>query len=424
MLVGTFCHLCNKYYSKMTNEALFSGRSRLSTVVFGLLAVFGIVWVAFFAGFPNSEQSALFFCRAQKKYCYDFFTNKAVSCMPSPYIDVTTCNMVDSKKVCRCDQCYPPLANYWVGLFPESFAGALSCTLIGVLFFIFGFFVFVDRYVPRQRLISIAAICSSAPFLFAVTLSNLILYAVGCSLVFFAWHDSNSRVRKFVAAIALAVAAVLKITPALLGLLYLGRGWRTRIGYAVLSGCAAAFLFAVPFAFCGGTEAFRAWLENAAMNSSGYGYLNCFGLYGIVTLLVQSFTMRQLPLVALEVLRTVSSCFGIFVLIRGCVCDDGSWKRGVSVALGMHFIPPTMMYYTALYVVPFAITGIFHADKRIRRSSVAYFISQCILLRIPLFLGPPGSLNAVFAAAASIDMAFVLLAIAWETRSRRRLAGS
>ena len=383
-------------------------RTALPTAVFVILTIAALAWIAMVIGIPNSEQNCLFFCGGETNFYYDFFINKAVSKMPHQYVETAYSSMVELSKVSRHDQCYPPLANYWVGLFPESPVGAVSCTLIGVVVFILGLSAFFKRFIPGKGLISTVVVCCSAPFLFAVTVANLILYAVGFSLVFLAWYDSTSQLRKSVAAMALAISVVLKISPVLLGVLYLGRNWRFYIRHAILSAVIALILFIVPFTFCGGLEAFKAWLENASMNASTYATRNHFGLYGLVVVLVQSFSISQLPLIGLQILRVVSSSIGLFVLIKGCRLNSGSLERGAAVALGMLFLPPTMMYYTALFIIPFAISGMFHYNERIRKASAAYCLSQCTLLQIPLFLGRPGSLNESFAAAASIDLAIGL----------------
>ena len=383
----------------------------LPTAIFALIAFAALVWVAMIMVVPNSCQNGVFFCHGKENFYYDFFTNKAVSKMSKPYVEIAKSNMIEMCNVRRQDQCYPALVNYWVGLFPETIVGAISCTLIGVVVFLFGLTAFVSRYVPDKCLISVAVTCCSVPFLLAATVANLILYAVGFALIYLSWYDSSSTRRKCIAAIALALATVLKISPVLLGLLYLGQGWRDRIKYAIFSAVVAFVLLVVPFAFCGGVEAFSAWLDNASMNSSLYACRNCFGLYGFVIGLAQCVTFEPLPSSMLQILRIATSCLGIIVLVFGCVSKGGSWERGAAAAIGMLFIPPTMMPYTSLFLIPFAITGMFHEDSRIRKISAIYCLFRCMPFQLSLWLGPPGSLNRCFATAASIDLAFGLLFI-------------
>lgn len=380
----------------------------LPTAIFLMLAIAAVTWCVLFLFFPQAGQDFLFLSRARTNFFFDYFCPRATADMPMPYVENCPCPYLDTGILLRQDECYPALANLWVGLFPADLIGAATCTLIGVCVFVWGLVLFLGRYVPGKVLITAVVACSSAPFLFAVTVGNLILYAVGFSLVFLAWYDSASRWRRSVAAVALALASVVKITPALLGVLYLGRGWRTRIRYVVLSAGVAILLFIVPFMFCGGWEAVTAWVENAAMNSAAYTQKNGIGLYGLFSVAIRSFYMGQAPWWVLRVLRIASVCLGVLVLALGSSRGNDPWAKGYAVVLGMLFIPPTMMCYTALYVLPFVITGMYHHNDRMRNASAVYCFSLCMLLRVPLLFGAMDSLNVCFAAAASIDVAVVL----------------
>ena len=379
---------------------------RLLDIVALIFLLFSLVWCVLYFFFPGTGQDGVFFCHAKTNHYYDFFVPRAVARMPIPYVMDAFSNKIDPPCVKRVIQCYPALSNFWVGLFPENLVGAFGCTLIGAGVFICGLIVFFRQYIRERSFLATALVCCSAPFLFAATVGNLILYAVGFALVFLAWYNSTSQWRRFMAALSLAVATVLKITPVLLGLLYLGTGWRGRIKYIFISAFSAILLFSIPFLFCGGVSA---WFENAVlMNHSGqFANANGFGWFGLVHMLVKSFTMSDIPFVYLRILRLFSSCFGLVVLVLGCVGKD-SWTRGCGVVLGMLLIPPTMMGYTALYIIPFVVIGMCHVSSRIRGISVAYFLSLSVLVQMPLFLGPCGSLNACIAAAASIDMAIAV----------------
>ena len=388
-------------------DMVINARNRVSRCVLLVLAFAAVAWLVLYACCPGSEQKGLFFCGGEANHFYDYFVPRAVARMQSPYVQDTYSDMVDLRCVRRIVQCYPALSNYWVGLFPESLNGAVLCSSIGAVVFLFGTIAFFRRHLPESVFVATALACTSAPFVFAVTVGNLILYAAGFTLLFLAWFDSSSRWQRCVAAIALALATALKVTPALLGVLYLGRNARDRIGYVALAAVAALFFLMVPFLFCGG---FFAWLENASMmnNSSEFTSMNCVGLYGLVTMLVRSFTMSFLPSGWERLLHLLSSCIGVTLLVAGCLSRGDSWERGAAVTLGMMFVPPTMMIYTSLYLIPLAITGMYRSDSRLRLASAVYCIFSCMLLRIPLFLGPPSSLNICFAAAASVDLAFWL----------------
>lgn len=382
---------------------------RLPLAVIALLAIMAVIWCVLFVAFPNSSQKCLFWCNAEANQFCDYFMPRAVSNMPRPYVEDWCSEWLADRTVRRHDQCYPALANYWVGLFTEDIGGATACTFVGVVVFILGMVVFFWRTIPDKVLIATSIVCCSSPFLFAVGVGNLILYTVGFSFVFLAWYDSPSRWRKCVASISLALASVLKISPVLLGLMYFDGRWKENLKCIILAGMSALLLFVAPFFLCGGVDSILAWMANASMNSSEYASLNYIGLFGFVNELFSCLTMRSLPDNVMLGLRVVSSGFGLFVLVIGCRCAVSFWSKGCAVVIGMLFVPPTMMGYTVLYVIPFLIAGMFESDHGIRDASATYCLPLCMLLQFPLLLGPVGSLNVCFSAAASVCFAVVLL---------------
>lgn len=383
--------------------------SRKTPIVAAIvLLVAAIAWCLNVLIYTNSGQKCVFYQNAERDYFCDFFMPRAVVDMPVPYVEMCASDWIEGNSVRRPDQCYPALANFWVGLFPENLTGAVLCTVIGVVVFIWGMVVFFRRTIPDKVLIATSIVCSSSPFLFAVGVGNLILYTVGFSFVFLAWYDSTSRWRKSVAALALAIAAVLKIVPVLLGVAYLGRGWSSRCRYAFASAIIAILLFFIPFCFCGGVDAISAWMENAQMNSSVSARENMFGLVGFVSELMGSFALDELPYYGWLILRIVSSGLGLVLLVSSCISGNNSWTRLGTIVIGMFFVPPTMKCYTVLYVIPVVISGMYHDNGKISKLSAVCCVSMCMLLQVPLFLGPLGSLNVCFADAASVDLAMIL----------------
>ena len=387
-------------------EVAYNKSHAIPVVVAALLAVAAVVWCCLFVFSPNTWCcNLLFFGNAEGCFFNDYFMTSAVSEMHIPYGEDCYSEWLDYHWVRRSEQCYPALAHYWVGLFPGNLMGAALCTLIGVAIYIWGLIVLFRKLIPGKVLLATSVACCSAPFLFAFGVGNLIFYAAGFSLLFLTWYDSASTWRKCVAALALALASVLKISPVLLGLLYFRKGFSSRHRYAFLSASIALLLFAMPFYFCGGTASVRLWLENALMNSSVHARENMFGIFGFVSNFMSSLGMGGLSGFAWYALRIVSSCVGLILLVIGCRFESGLWDRGCVAVMGMLFIPPTMLYYTALYIVPFAIAGMYHDNDRIKEISGMLCLSLCLIFRIPLLLG---SANICLAAAASVDLAVVL----------------
>jgi len=368
-----------------------------------LLAVAAAVWAGLLVWVPEARQERLFFCDAQVRHFFDYFNPRSILTAERPYAAPGTSPAIGT--VDRQDQCYAALAVHLSGLFPETIGGALACQAFGVAVYLFGFALILRKYgVPV--ILPTATLLVSGPFLFSVEVGNQILYAAGLALVFLAWYDSDRRSRRVWAVLALAVAAVLKLTPALLGLAYLcsprQRDWRG----AILAGLVFSVLLTVPFVFLGGTDAFVAWLENAQANSQVYAVRNGFGPYGLVAEFAQvvGFRWELLSLIHTP-LRLVSSLFAIVLLVRAFLVAKDEFRRLCLIVLGMLFLPPTMMCYTVLYLVPFLVIGTFRcAGASVRTFAIAW-IACCLPLQVPLLLG---SANACMAVSALLDLSILL----------------
>ena len=135
----------------------------LQKAVLIMLVVAALVWCICFVFFPRSGQEALFWGFAEQNFFYDFYTNRAVAEMQHPYVEETYCDMVELSNVLRRDQCYPALANLWVGMFPNNLTGVLACTSIGVVVFVWGLIAFFRRTIPEKVTVATALVCCSAP---------------------------------------------------------------------------------------------------------------------------------------------------------------------------------------------------------------------------------------------------------------------
>jgi len=377
---------------------------KLSRMIIWLLLGTACAWVLMMWFVPESHQDGLFLCSGKEYQFYDFFCPRSVLSSNRPYVDIGMSSA--NGPVQRADQCYPALAVFLVGLFPESVAGALVCQTMGAIIYLFGAFLLFRKYDVPARL-PLASLLVSSPFLFSVEVGNLILHAAGALFVFMAWYDSEKRSRRIWAAVALAAAAVLKITPAILGLAWLcsprKRNWRG----ALLSGALFVLLLTVPFAFLGGLEGFTAWIENARTNSQIYALRNTFGLYGFVAELIRvvGYNAEVLPIVHAP-LRLFSSLFAGVLLVRAFARGTDDFSRLGLLTLGMLFLPPTMMRYTVLYVIPLFIVGTLRSTDAGARTFGLCWLAGCIPLQIPLLLG---SANVCFATAAMLDLCRMLL---------------
>jgi len=368
------------------------------------LSVAAAVWALLLLFVPAAGQDGLFFCAARARHFFDFFCPRAVLSAARPYAEPLRSCMLG--EVLRTDQCYPALAVFVSGLFDESFAGAIACQALGGAFYLLGAALVLRKYGACQPL-AVASLAVCAPFLFAAEVGNQILFAAGASCVFLAWYDSSSHGRRIVAAAMLAVAAVLKISPALLGLAYLSTPGRRNVRGALMACGLFVVLLLVPFAFLGGGDAFCAWLENARVNARTYALRNAFGPYGLVSELAHVVGYHaEVMSVVHTPLRLLSSAFAVGLLACAFAKRRDEFSRVCLIALGMLTLPPTMMCYTVLYVVPLFVAGTFGTRRRLQKAFALCWLFSCIPLQVPLMLGSAG---ACFFAAALLDLCWLLV---------------
>ncbi|MCR5798887.1 MAG: glycosyltransferase 87 family protein [Lachnospiraceae bacterium] len=122
----------------------------------------------------------------------------------------------------------------------------------------------------RIRYVIIFILLVSEPFAFAaVEQQNAVLYTFVMLLIAMAWRDSDSKVKKELALIIIAIAASFKLTPAVVGLLYLKE---KRYKEAVRLLIYGIVLFFLPYCFLGGIDAFREYLDATSITFAG-GYM-------------------------------------------------------------------------------------------------------------------------------------------------------
>lgn len=261
------------------------------------------------------------------------------------------------------DSCYPALGSLLVRPFPFE-AGHWFIGL-GILLWA-GALLALER--GRRGLMAFGICLGSSIVLYAVERGNPIVYAAAGSLLFVAWMDSKSSVKRFCALVALALAAALKIVPAVLIVLLIARwrgtaegegaGGRAVLGEAVLFALAGTVLFFGPFVWCGGWSGFLQWLSNAAGNASHYSHTGAWGFVAIgrtVRAAALHVDVSQ-PWPGLVLERLVNAVWGMGCLGMAIWC---MWKRNLRrgdglllVTAAMLLVPGNMHFYAGIYLLP------------------------------------------------------------------------
>lgn len=157
----------------------------------------------------------------------------------------------------------------------------------------------------QKRLLYIAIFFSVPMFAGALERGNMVLYVTGLVLLAYAWKDSASRVKREFAMLFIAIAAGLKIYPAVMGVLYLREKRYKEAMRLIVYGIA---FYVIPLLFMDGLNSVRQLLGilRGMMFYSYEGRIEFFS--GLLSLL----GIQGMPATVINILFVLSLLCGIF----------------------------------------------------------------------------------------------------------------
>lgn len=279
-----------------------------------------------------------------------------------------------------CDRCYPAFALIPYRFLQNGFVWAAAFSVLGgaLVLLLLGLTCGDGAAQPQvgrlRAWMTGAALAGTFPFLHALERGNQIWFAAAAVAVFLAWYADERTLgrtcvrRSWVAAVCLALAFCLKVSPALLGLLYLPGALRELQGsrvdgmprtfetcrLALLSAGTAIILFLAPWPWFGGIEGFHAWMDNAVANQTAYQYS------GAVGFLPAAYALSRMPYVA-DWVSSDAALFatrvsGMVYLAMALLCMFRNPQRLRTIAaifavVGM-MMTANLHFYGGLYLLP------------------------------------------------------------------------
>ena len=194
----------------------------------------------------------------------------------------------------------------------------------------------------------------SAPMLFSLERANTIIITMFFVGVFLFHYNSSNRVYKEMALLSLAIAAAIKITPAILGVLLLyNKQWKEAkrtIIYGVL-------LFFLPFLFFdGGLENIWKMLENMQIHFRSYSITEGCTL---VANLSYYFDISSKTMVTVIKILTYLICILLLFFI---LHFKNQWEVLMTITIILVIAPSHSGSYCVLYLFP-AIIAFLNAEK-------------------------------------------------------------
>ena len=248
------------------------------------------------------------------------------------------------------DRVYPLFGILPLKPFPATRSGGYLWSAIAGLAFLASLCLISKSWLPLL-------LACSMPFLFNIERGNTTWLSAAFAGVFLAWWDDEKDWKQFAAAVCLAVAGAMKITPFALGLIYFTK-WRWRP--VLLCGFLSAVFVFVPWMFMqDGLAEFSAMIRNAAAQSQFMQRGSDIGLVQLwrtVRIVVGQSVNEVWP--GMKLVAVTSQLTGAAALIYGVCRRDKLLMVG-----GMLWAAGNMYYYAMLYLLPVFVLGWIVGEK-------------------------------------------------------------
>jgi len=200
----------------------------------------------------------------------------------------------------------------------------------------------------KEQSVLILAMLLSMPFMFALERGNIILLSFAFSLFFCVYFDSSQKWVREVAYIALAIAAAIKIYPAILGLLVVKRGKIKECLHLVIYGILFFFL---PFWYFDGIGSLIMLIKD--LKYTGNGIYSGYGMNVSLNNISKTFAAICNINLNDNVIKVIY-IFTVILLLLAFVVLQEKWKKELALVMFIILLPKTNYYYVLIYLfIPF-----------------------------------------------------------------------
>ena len=251
-----------------------------------------------------------------------------------------------------------------------------------------------------SKILFACALLFSGPMFFLLERGNILLAVLAFSLLFLAFYDSDKMALRIVAYVALAVAAAIKIYPALLGLLVLSK--KRYKEAAVLVGLGIVFFF-VPFFVFDGITSVKKMLHGIVVASEiqtgiGLGYNFCIN--NLVQIIGAFFGRNIVSVPGWISLLAAAACLLLFIFSKH------EWQKLYALILLCIWFPSFSYTYT-LVLLFLPIISFFRSEPWQQGRFRFLYVCAFVLLMIPYALPMVETVNN------ALGMDYVKFPVSW-----------
>lgn len=251
------------------------------------------------------------------------------------------------------------------------------------------------------------ALLLSTPVLYAYERGNSILVSLLFLLLFFYLKDSEKGYQREWALISLAVAANIKIYPAIFGLLLLAEKKYIKAFRCMIYG---AILFVFPFFFFGGLKDIPLMFSNIFRTSSSFG-----GVYGYQVGIRHLLSYLSAVTGNAEILERTGmlTAFVAIILLFNFFFTKEYFKKVLMLGIMCNLIPGFSWLYTTVYILPAVIY--YYIDGSDRKNHIYPICFVLLFCQFPIDISgilPTLKDNGIFVMRYNMTLSTVLSNIA------------
>jgi len=241
----------------------------------------------------------------------------------------------------------------------ESYFGIVADFKYLAIFLVFIIIIMILMYTLIQvtkkgkmsiKIMTALALCCSAPMLYSIERGNTIIFTVLLCMFYLFYYNSENKILKELALIALACAAGFKMTPALLGIMLL---YNKQFKDAARTAVYGIIIVFGPFLFLhGGFSNIPLMFENMKLNLKFYTSLDGCTLTASVNrfgkLYFNNFSMTDAIINNMKIITTILSLLLLIVV----PFLKTNWEKVAAVVVVLIILPSHSGTYCILYMLP------------------------------------------------------------------------
>ena len=243
----------------------------------------------------------------------------------------------------------------------QKFLIMLILAIVSSMILIHSVIVYELKEKTALRFLVSLAVTFSGIMVFTIERGNFLILTVLCCMIFAFWYDSDSKVKREISLIALALAAAFKLSPAVLGILLI---YDKKYKEAVRAAIYGSLLIFLPFLFFkGGFANIRLMFINQHDFFEAYAHADGYSFSALVRYMVGFVNQEVAQSAMLHDITRIIMYLIVVLLLASSWKFTRKWEKVLSVSTILMIYPQVSQKYSLLYFIP-ALVLFLNDDKK------------------------------------------------------------